>query len=178
MLTVPTAIATETRANHTFEALLWALSRPGMPRDIASDAEAAIIDALIDRECKVYCADPVLMPLILKTGAFLSDPRAADHAFLGKLIDVNVLKSLRAGSDLYPDDGATVVANAQIGTGQLLRLSGPGVDGSLQINIDGLPQEFWAKRADCLRYPMGFDIFLIDGARVIGLPRSTQIEVL
>lgn len=178
MLTVPTASVEETRGNETFDALLWALSRPGMPRDIAPDAEAAIIDALIDRECKVYCADPVMMPLILKTGALLADVCTADHAFLGKLVDINVMDHLKAGSDLYPDDGATIVVKAQIGTGERLRLSGPGIDGSLEINIDGLPQGFWAKRADCLRYPMGFDIFLIDAGRVIGLPRSTQIEVL
>lgn len=178
MLTVPTASTAEARANQTFDALLWALSRPGLPRDIAPDAEAAIIDALIDRECKVYCADPVLMPLILKAGALLSDPTTADHAFLGKLIDINVLEFLRAGSDLYPDDGATVVVSAQIGDGQLLRLSGPGIEGTLQIKIGALPDGFWAKRVDCLRYPMGFDIFLIDRGRVIGLPRSTQIEVL
>lgn len=178
MLTVPTASAEETRGNETFDALLWALSRPGLPRDVAQDAEVAIVDALIDRECDVYCADPLLMSQVLKTGARLAGADTADHAFLGKIADLSVLDVLRIGTDLYPDDGATIVVKAQIGTGERLRLSGPGVDGAVQINIGGLPDGFWAKRADCLRYPMGFDIFLIDEGRVIGLPRSTIIEVL
>jgi alpha-D-ribose 1-methylphosphonate 5-triphosphate synthase subunit PhnH len=33
-------------------------------------------------------------------------------------------------------------------------------------------------RTALCRYPAGFDLFLICGAQVIGLPRSTTIEVL
>ena len=29
-----------------------------------------------------------------------------------------------------------------------------------------------------MRYPMGFEIFLVDGARILGVPRSTVVEVL
>jgi alpha-D-ribose 1-methylphosphonate 5-triphosphate synthase subunit PhnH len=29
-----------------------------------------------------------------------------------------------------------------------------------------------------MRYPIGVDLLLIDGDRVIGLPRSTTVEVL
>jgi alpha-D-ribose 1-methylphosphonate 5-triphosphate synthase subunit PhnH len=29
-----------------------------------------------------------------------------------------------------------------------------------------------------MRYPMGFEVFLVDGDRVLGLPRTTAVEVI
>ncbi|MFS8046120.1 phosphonate C-P lyase system protein PhnH [Rhizobium sp. BR 314] len=29
-----------------------------------------------------------------------------------------------------------------------------------------------------LRYPLGWDLYLVDGKRLLGIPRSTKIEVL
>jgi alpha-D-ribose 1-methylphosphonate 5-triphosphate synthase subunit PhnH len=37
---------------------------------------------------------------------------------------------------------------------------------------------FWAMRAMLCAYPEGFDMLLVDGRSVIGIPRSTQVEVL
>jgi alpha-D-ribose 1-methylphosphonate 5-triphosphate synthase subunit PhnH len=89
-----------------------------------------------------------------------------------------MLRDLRQGSDLHPEEGATLVLAATLGEGQALRLTGPGVDGLVDVKIGGLPDGFWDMRRDVMRYPMGFEIFLIDGARVLGLPRSTAVEVL
>lgn len=71
-----------------------------------------------------------------------------------------------------------MVAEARIGTGQRLRLTGPGIETVAEIALDGIASGFWAFRATLCRYPAGFDLFLISGAKVIGLPRSTSIEVL
>lgn len=178
MLTSPVPSVEETRANSAFEALIWALSRPGRPRDLPGAGEAVIIDALLDRECRVFCADPRLVPKVLESGAVIVEQDKADHVFLGAILTLDGLKSLSVGTDLYPDDGATVVIRARIGAGDLLRLTGPGVDGEETISVGGLPHGFWAFRRDLIRYPMGFDLFLVDGAQVLGLPRSTNIEVL
>lgn len=178
MLTVPTRSDSEIRANQSFEALLWALSRPGKMRNLPEAGEALIIEALIDRECRVYSANPLLMPQILRTGAEVAELPQADHVFAGTLQDLSVLDQIAMGSDMYPDDGASLVVRATIGAGEKIRLTGPGVDGHLDLIVGGLPQGFWRKRTDVMRYPMGFDLFLIDGANVVGLPRSTEIEVL
>jgi alpha-D-ribose 1-methylphosphonate 5-triphosphate synthase subunit PhnH len=103
---------------------------------------------------------------------------AADHVFLSHPLTVNLLHDLRLGSDLHPEDGATLVVTAKIGEGDALRLTGPGVDGQVDVTIGGVPKQVWQVRAQIMRYPMGFEMFVIDGARVLGLPRSTRIEVL
>ncbi|MYM57197.1 phosphonate C-P lyase system protein PhnH [Thalassovita mangrovi] len=178
MLTTPVPNPDETLANRAFDALLWALSRPGLPRDLPTAGETAIIAALIDRECRVFSADPALIPLLAETGAEIADLPQADHVFLGALGSLAPLSQLGLGSDLYPDDGATAVIRVNLGSGDRLRLTGPGVDGALDLQIGGLPGGFWQARRERIRYPMGFDLILIDGTRVVGIPRSTSVEVL
>lgn len=166
------------RANATFDALMWAFSRPGQVKTLPQPGEAPLVDALIDRECRVFSADPLLMPQILRAGAQIAEAFQADHLFLGALKDADLLRSIRLGSDLYPDDGATLVLRATFGAGANLQLSGPGVDGTLTIQISGLPDEFWNTRKQVMRYPTGFELILLDGDQVIALPRSTIVEVL
>ncbi|KAB6715617.1 MULTISPECIES: phosphonate C-P lyase system protein PhnH [Roseobacteraceae] len=178
MRTAPTPSREETRANATFEALIWSMSRPGRLRDLPERGEAQIIEALIDRECHVFCADPLLMPKVLETGARIAALAGADHVFLGMLTDLDGLKSLSTGSDLYPDGGASVVIRARLGEGSRLRLTGPGIETEECVHIGGVPDGFWSLRRDLIQYPMGFDVFFIDGARVLGLPRSTKVEML
>ncbi len=178
MLATPAPSPSETHENATFEALLWALSRPGLPRTLAEPGEAPIVSALLDRECRVHSVDPLLIPSIMRTGAELANIEHADHVFLGAMTENELLAQVATGSDLYPDDGATVIIRASIGSGQALRLTGPGVDGSVTMQVDGLPGGFWASRAMHIRYPMGFDLFLLDGDQIIGVPRSTTVEVL
>ena len=178
MLSTPTRSDAEVTANAAFDALLWALSRPGLTQQLPGPGEAPIISALLDRECCVHSADPRLLPQIMRVGAEVAEIAEADHVFLGRMTDADVLRQVKTGSDFYPDDGATLVVQAEIGSGQRLRLTGPGVDGAVEVQICGLPDGFWRTRAAMIRYPMGFDLFVIDGARVLGLPRSTEVEVL
>lgn len=178
MLATPVPSLSETRDNAVFDALLWALSRPGLPRQLPQPGEGVIVGALLDRECAVYSTDPLLMPEIMRTGAELADIENADHVFLGTLATPDPLDHVQIGSDFYPDDGATVIVRASIGPGQVLRLTGPGVDGAVTVQISGLPDGFWKARAARLRYPMGFDLFFVDGASVIGVPRSTTVDIV
>ena len=178
MLTTPVQSPEETAENATFGALLWALSRPGMARALPEPGDSPIIDALIDRECKVHCNDPLLVPQILRSGADLADIAGADHIFFAALDDIAVLDHVAKGSDLYPDGGATVVLQVTLDRGPRVQLCGPGIDGALALRIGGLPAGFWQCRATLSRYPMGFDLFLRDGAQVVGIPRSTKVEVL
>ena len=176
----PVPDAAEIRTNATFEALMWALSRPGTVRDLPGTDPALIAEALLDRECRVWCADPDLARRIAATGAQLTDIARADHVFAGQ-VDADALARLAqvaTGSDLYPDAGATVILSAAFGTGRRLRLTGPGIESAATIAVDGIDPGLWPLRAARCRYPMGFDLFLMSGAQVMGLPRSTQIEVL
>jgi len=176
MLDTPAPSTSETRDNSAFDALLWSLSRPGLIRDLPETGEGSIITSLLDRECLVFAADPLLMPQIMRTDAELADIAKADHVFFGALTTSDPLADIAIGSDVYPDDGATVIIRASIGSGPGLRLTGPGVDGAVTLQLGDLPDGFWAARAARLRYPMGFDLFFVDGPRVVGVPRSTHVE--
>jgi alpha-D-ribose 1-methylphosphonate 5-triphosphate synthase subunit PhnH len=178
MLTVAPPDAAEARCNATFEALMWSMARPGEVRELPEAGMAPIVEALIDRECVAYADNPVLGRQICDTGAVLGEPASADHLFLDRLEGASdTLAAIRCGSALYPDDGATLVAQVAHGSGQRLRLSGPGIDGARDMAI-AVPAEFWAMREMLCAYPEGFDLLLVDGDKVIGIPRSTQIEVL
>lgn len=171
----PTPSDFETRTNATFAALMWALARPGVPRDLPDAGPAGIVAALIDGACKVHCADPGLAQAAARTGAALVAPEHADHLFLDTLTGTDVLRQIALGSDLYPDTGATLVCDARLGQGPRLRLTGPGCDGAVDVHLGGLPAGFWQARAQISRDPMGFELFLVDGARVLGVPRSTRV---
>lgn len=175
---VPVPDALEARTNATFEALMWAMSRPGSVQVLPAPGLAGIAEALLDRECRVFCDDPALADRIAAFGAAPMPLPLADHCFLSLGSTIDRLAQVAVGSALYPDDGATVVAEAQFGTGQRLRLTGPGIETHAEVSLDGIAPGFWAMRAALCRYPAGFDLFLICGAQVIGLPRSTIIEVL
>jgi alpha-D-ribose 1-methylphosphonate 5-triphosphate synthase subunit PhnH len=178
MLSSPKPSVAETFANQSFDALLGALSRPGLIRSLPGAAVEAIVAALLDRECRVHCADPVLLNKVMATGALISDLPEADHVFLGPLQSAESLMGLCMGSDLYPDDGATVVVPVTLNAGQTLRLTGPGIETHCDVAVSGLPDGFWQLRDDLIRFPMGFDLFLTDGTEVLGVPRSTMVEVL
>lgn len=178
MLTVAPPDAAEARCNAAFEALMWSMARPGDVRELPEAGLSTIVEALIDRECVAYADSAALSRQIAETGATLGGAGEADHLFLDRLDGASdALATIRCGSALYPDDGATLVAQVAHGTGQRLRLTGPGIDGARDMTL-ALPVAFWALRQKLCAYPEGFDLLLVDGSSVIGIPRSTRIEVL
>jgi len=177
MLTTPRQSTAEGHANQGFAALMQALARPGHVQTLPEPGEGAVIAALIDRECRVHAVDPLLIPALLETGAEIAELPRADHLFAGELRDLDALSGLNMGSDLYPDEGATLIIRGQIGSGPVLRLTGPGIETEAELALGNVPEGFWRFRAEAARYPMGFELFVIDGARVIGIPRSTRVEV-
>jgi alpha-D-ribose 1-methylphosphonate 5-triphosphate synthase subunit PhnH len=176
MLTVAPPDAVELRANATFEALMWALSRPGDVRTLPEAGFASIADTLVDLECAAYADAPEMRERIVATGAALADRiGSADHVFLSTL-DSAEIAEINCGSALYPDDGATLVV-AVAHAGQRVRLTGPGIKTTAEVAL-GMTPGFWAMRELLCTYPEGFDIFFVDGDQVIGIPRSTKVEVL
>lgn len=166
----------ETRDNATFEALLRALSRPGQVHGLPQTGLLPAALALVDLECAVFTDDPALAPTLAGTGARLAEAAVADYLFLSG----NPLAAAgRApvGSALHPENGATLLIAAGLSGGPSLRLTGPGIDGSIRI-APALNPALWSLREARAAYPLGFDLFLVEGAQVIGLPRSTRIEVL
>jgi len=172
----------EARNHATFQALMWALSHPGRTQLIPETGERAFVavaEALLDLETSFFTPHAELSQALARTGArSLAPDRARYHFFraLG-LDDREVLRAVSVGTYIAPDDSATLVIGAVLGRGQTLRLSGPGIREAAELRVEGLPAWFWELRAEAIRYPLGWDIFLLNENRVVGLPRTTIVQV-
>ncbi|OPY94420.1 hypothetical protein A5906_13960 [Bradyrhizobium sacchari] len=177
-----------------FRRLLRALSRPGTPVSLPGPAEApepmggplaAIALTLADADCPIWL-DPALSTervrryLHFHTNApQLADPRAAAIALIGDAGWLPGLNGFHPGDAPYPDRSTTLILQLPALTGgSTVRLSGPGIETTTSLAPLGLPNWFWpAWHENAARYPLGVDIFLTDDRAVVGLPRSTNVEV-
>lgn len=180
-MAVSTISPLEIRTQSTFSALMWALSYPGRPQPLAVAGLAlyeAIGEALIDLETSYFSADAELERRLAFTGARKRAPSAARYQFYPELrsADLPRLADAPTGSYAYPDEAATLVVGCAMGHGQTLRLIGPGISDPVDLLIDGIPDAFWALRERAIRYPLGWDLFLVAGDTVYGVPRSTIVE--
>ena len=196
MLVTPMPDADEVRENAAFGALLGALARPGTWNDLPEPGAACLLRALCDRETRVFADDPAIAALLAGLGAAIVAPAEADHAMLSLSQEAGLAKLalLPVGSAVYPDHGATVVVplcgshgkratTARSGDGRdsetvKLRLTGPGIDGSVDLHLPGVHPGVWDLRARLCRYPLGWELVFVEGRRIVAIPRSTFVEVL
>jgi alpha-D-ribose 1-methylphosphonate 5-triphosphate synthase subunit PhnH len=177
-MTHPIYTVYEARTRSTFLALMWAFSYPGrihtLPEGAAFDSVAM---TLLDLETSYFTPDNALAAHLATTGARgLTPERAAYHFYPELTVDaLRHIEHANPGTMLYPDDGATLIISAQLGSGTTLTLKGAGIPTEQKIQVANIPAAFWALRSQW-RFPMGWDIYLIDGQQVIGLPRSTQVS--
>lgn len=164
----------EARDRETFLALMWSLSYPTRPHKLPEGDPLHLIGhALLDLETSFYTPDIALMQALHRTGARATQPPTAAYHFYAQLDDaaLRTISEASIGSLSYPDTSATLIIAASFSGGTKYRLSGPGIQGSTVI-APALPREFWKQRAQS-RFPLGWDVFLVEDSRVLGLPRST-----
>ena len=185
----PTLSDVEARTQKTFSALMWSLAHPGEPQLLearSGDVSGleTIAEALLDLETSFYTSSSALEAPIKRSGAnATSSNEAAYHFHLeitpGVLFQ---LEHVRVGTPLYPDDSASLILACTQDSGVQLRLTGPGIPGERTVRALGVPLEFWQLRTRKMNFPLGWDVFLVSrvaaGIQVIGVPRSTRVEVL
>lgn len=98
---------------------------------------AGLAEAMIDCECRMFCGNAPRVGQVVLPGAAL----------------------VLVASDLYPGAGATVVAPVRLGSGQRLRLTGPGIETSLDIAMGGAGASVLRLRDARCRHPAGLDLF-------------------
>ncbi|HEV2508532.1 phosphonate C-P lyase system protein PhnH [Bosea sp. (in: a-proteobacteria)] len=180
------------QSQSAFRALLAALSEPGLACDLGDASvppaglEAATAIALLtlaDYET------PIWLPAALRDGpagawlrfhcgaALVDDPARAAFAVIDGAATEPKLSAFNAGDDQFPDRSTTVLVQcAGFEGGEAVTLEGPGIPGRRSIAPTGLRPGFWAEVEDnAAVYPLGVDLLLVQGAQVLGLPRSTQI---
>jgi alpha-D-ribose 1-methylphosphonate 5-triphosphate synthase subunit PhnH len=167
--------------------LLQVLSEPGTivtlpPIDAPAlpSAAAAIALTLTDRDAPVWL-DPSFAGaaqwLRFFAGApIVRDLRAASFVFAPAASHPQ-LAALAQGDPAYPDRSATLVLTvASLSNEPGWCLSGPGINGARELNVQGIDLDFLADWQDnSARFPRGVDVLLVAGDRVTGLPRTVQI---
>ena len=178
------------QSQQAFRAALDALSYPGrvvtVPGCVAAPplgpAQATLALTLVDFETPVWldeAAAGAAAWLRFHCGCpIVETPAAARFAFVAAPDAMPPLAAFDAGSDEYPDRAAALVLAVRglSGTGDL-RLVGPGVPDEAALGAEGLPPDFQAQwRQNRELFPRGVDLFLTDGDRLAGLPRTTRVR--
>jgi alpha-D-ribose 1-methylphosphonate 5-triphosphate synthase subunit PhnH len=176
----PPYTTSEARSRETFLALMWALSYPGRAQTLPDYDEpfALIGETLLDLETSFFTPDGHLRTRLAQTGARLLKPERAAYHFYPTIDDdaLATIASASVGTLSYPDQAATLIISAHFGSGGALSLTGPGINGSAVVQIDGIPASFWKLRERSV-FPLGWDVFFVDGLAVLGLPRSTKVTL-
>ncbi|WP_097651908.1 phosphonate C-P lyase system protein PhnH [Candidatus Chloroploca asiatica] len=181
-MSMPHMTPAELRQHATFTALMWAFSYPGRPQRLPAAGLAAFVaigETLLDLETGFFTPYDDLVPALAATGGRPLPPIHAPYQFYPQLTlaELDLLVTAPLGTYAEPDRGATLVLGCGFAHGTPLHLSGPGLAQPLTITVARLPDALWRARATVAVYPLGWDLYLVDGDQVIGLPRTTRVEV-
>jgi len=179
-----------------FRTLLDALARPGTIGVIETRLPAADVSAaraglaafaalltLADYATPVWLAQPdaaLAAALRFHAGAPLAQQaREAAFAYVHDAAALPPLEAFASGTPESPEQSATVFVRVDsLVGGAPLTLRGPGIETTCSIAPIGLPERFWRERAALApHFPCGIDFYLVCGASLIGLPRTTLVEM-
>jgi alpha-D-ribose 1-methylphosphonate 5-triphosphate synthase subunit PhnH len=179
-------------AQATFRVALQALANPGTVQTLDPDcgvppglspAMTAMLLALADVDA------PVWLPESVGEGVrgflrfhcacrLVDDPAQARFVAVPAGCAAPPLDRCDPGDPAYPDSSATLLIEvASLAQGEPMTLSGPGIPGTRALSAAGLPAGFhdqWAHNHKL--FPLGVDVFLTQGSRLCGLPRTTRME--
>ncbi|MEM6596793.1 MAG: phosphonate C-P lyase system protein PhnH [Cyanobacteria bacterium P01_D01_bin.36] len=178
-------------SQQTFRALLTALAEPGkqlkvparlaVPKGLTPACGAACL-TLIDFETVVWLS-PTLPSAVkdwlrFHTGCtFTTKPAQATFAVIsdGEALP---LTQFSWGSAEMPEAGATLLIQVQhLQTDNTVLLSGPGILESRRVSPAVSPSFWQMWQQNHAAYPRGVDCFLFSEHQVMGLPRSTQVQL-
>lgn len=194
-LTIPRHLGAGARMR-LFRRCLEALAEPGTVRQLDAPQQPAD-DGVPVAAAPVLALSDLMCPLAAATGddraasevAAIAAQTHAPQVALGEARFVlalaepqpGVLTALGRGTLARPHEAALLFVQVDAVTdGDLtVRLTGPGIDGERTAAVSGLSRAFFTERDEVIDYPLGVDLVLITPAgTVLGLPRSTKIEVI
>lgn len=177
-------------SQRVFRCALQATAHPGKlftlpPVGNAPPWEALAL-ALLDHEVTFRVvggeAREVEERLARVTGSRDVSPEEAEFALISGGDSGGGILKLSRGDLEHPERGATAIYTVErLGTGSItLQLSGPGISDKRTLAVEGLSvSEVEAIRETRADYPLGVDVYLVDGAgQLAGLPRSTGLEII
>lgn len=172
----------KTRTQQTYTALMRALNHPGCVQSLpfAKDgAFYAIGEALLDISKSYYASHAVLDRRLAQLDARSRSPEMALYQFYPTLREADLadLRYAPTGTPAYPDEAATLIIGCILGDGKPLRLTGPGIIGTITLSVSRISTDFWALRNAMIQDSVGWHVFLVDGTTVVGLPRTTRVDI-
>jgi alpha-D-ribose 1-methylphosphonate 5-triphosphate synthase subunit PhnH len=181
-------------AQVSFRVLLDVLARPGTTRsiDVVLDddvgrrwpaAAFAAVLTLADFSTPVWLQQPdeaLAQAIRFHTGAPLVDEsREAAFAYISDPAKMPPLDGFSHGTPEAPQHSATLLIRvAALEGGRPLTLTGPGIRSDIRIAPVGVADSFWHERvALSAQAPCGIDCYFFCGRSVIGVPRTTRVEL-
>ncbi|MEL6983816.1 MAG: phosphonate C-P lyase system protein PhnH [Actinomycetota bacterium] len=192
----------ENRSQQVFDVLLRTLAQPGtvmelpsLPAEVFPPAWLAL--ALADVDVPVAATGPNAAPVAELIGRATDAPIVAVDRSAIVVVDGPLgptLDEIPIGTNLAPEDGARVGVAVDrlvdLGShgsvtpgpgmpGVLVTLEGPGVDGAIDVLIEGLdPDELRQLGNVGGRFPTGFDCWLFGPDQtVMAISRSTTLRI-
>lgn len=179
------------QSQQAFRLILKALSEPGVIVELPdvsawgalNTASTAVLLTLADQEtplqlCAELKSEQVLTNIRFHTGAALAARQEDIHlAVWDDQLQPAELSALPRGSEVSPEFGATLVVQvAALEGSNGLHLSGPGIEKQREISppLPAALRAYLLERPQ--RFPLGLDIILTCGKRLMALPRTTRVE--
>ncbi|MDL0431681.1 phosphonate C-P lyase system protein PhnH [Marinobacter sp. TBZ242] len=180
------------QSQQVFRRALTALSEPGTLQTVpVSDAPERIniasyqlCLALLDAETPLWIAPPLRTDALVSALRFhcgcriVDQPEQAEFALTSPDFDDD-LSQFAQGSHEYPDRSTTLIVQVEsLDATANWTLSGPGIDGMRKVGIAGLDARWPAMLSDNRRrFPCGVDLLFTAGTGLMGLPRTTRVEI-
>lgn len=180
-------------AQQSFRRLLKAMSEPGVivalhqikhgwqPLNLAT---TSLLLTLADNDTPVWISgainnDIVSSNLRFHTGApLVEQPQQAVFAVADEQISHEQLNVLSAGTAVAPETSATLIVQVtSLSGGRMLRLTGAGIADERMV-APQLPECLIHELTERPHpFPLGIDLILTCGERLLAIPRTTHVEV-
>lgn len=180
------------QSQQVFRRALTALSEPGTLQTVpfseapegANIATYQLCLALLDAETPLWIApslrtDALVSALRFHCGCRIVDePGQAEFALTSPGFDGD-LAQFAQGNHEYPDRSTTLIVQVEsLEATADWTLSGPGIDGLCKVGIAGLDPRWPGMLTDnSRRFPCGVDLLFTAGTGLMGLPRTTRVEI-
>ena len=176
-----------------FRAIMNAMAQPGSLQSLALNisppdglpvAAASTVLTLCDFETTLWVSptilncDAIADYCAFHTGTMRArSPGEAQFALVDITSQKLQLDDFAQGIAEYPDRSTTIICIVPSLIGGATRLmSGPGIQTTARLMVEGLPDDFGAQwAANHAGFPLGIDLIFCSGASLLALPRSTRI---
>ena len=177
-------------AQRVFRAVMEGWARPGQRVDVSGfgshpegidPAAAAIALTLVDADTPIHLLESAKAAnpwFKFHCGCPVTDHSGRAEFVFGTAEELTDLSQFSLGSAMEPELGARIIATVKgFESGPAYQFSGPGVNGVLSVQIDGLLEDFFDRRAKLSRrFPAGLDFVFVAGSQFLCLPRTTLIK--